>query len=41
MVEIIAANEDNIEEIGVVCVRGKKNQEGINRKTEWLINRFK
>jgi hypothetical protein len=40
-VEIITLDDTNIDSEDIVCVRGEKNTEGIERKKEWLKKRFK
>lgn len=39
-VEIINLTSENIAHEGIVCVRGKENQAGIDLKIEWLKQRF-
>lgn len=40
-IDIITLNKDNIEKTDIVCVRGKKNEIGIEYKKKWLKERFK
>ena len=40
-VEIVTLDSNNIPKEDIVCVRGARHKEGITRKKDWLVERFK